>query len=165
MGKQINFYLSNGDQDELTRQLDFKAVASMPPFPKEEIPIELVSKYARWESEQQTPVLFRCSDSSELVLRRPNPELGYFIDIFRSPAIEFSRCIITNDEILRGRLYYVAGFIENDLSKFKKPLEFIEWATDIFKIVKKLCVEKRNGDYIGKEAQSMEKLGYRFVGQ
>ena len=167
MGRQVNFYLSNGDQEEFTRRLDLVGgvVAAMPPFPSRDIPLRPVSQYNRWRSGEQNPVLFRPTDASELILRRPNPELGYFIELFRSPVIEFSRCVVTNEEILRGRLYYIVGFIEDDLSKFQKSPEFIDWATKIFKIVRKLCVERRDGDYIGKEAFEMEKLGYRLVGQ
>jgi hypothetical protein len=52
-----------------------------------------------------------------------------------------------------------------DLRKYTKPSEFIGWADKLFKLAKKLGVEIRNGDYIGKEALEMEKLGYRLTGQ
>ena len=167
VGRQINFYLSNGDQEELAMRLDSKGgiVAIMPPLPNTEIHGQAVTQFARWNSGDYDPILFRPSDSRELVLRRSGSEMGYMIDLFRSPAIEFSRCITKNDIIIRGRVYYIAGFIDDDYSKITKPPEFVSWAANIFKIVKKLGVERRSGDYIGKEAQSLEKLGYKLVGQ
>ena len=165
MGRQINFYLSNGDQEELARRLDATGCvyAAGPPFESAEIPVQSVSRFARWESGQQDPMLFQYPDARDVVLRRPNPELGYFVDIVRSSAVEFSRCMTTNERISRGRLYYIVGFVDDDFSKFEKPSEFVKWAADLFKIVRKICIEKRKGDYIGREALAMEKHGYRLV--
>lgn len=164
MGRQVNFYLSNVDQEELARKLDAMSemAAALPPFPSPQVRIQTVSQLARWKSGEHDTVLFRPADSALLTFRQSSPELGYFVDLFRSPVIEFSRCIMTNDQILRGRVYYIAGFIEDDHRDFKKPPDFIKWATDVFKIVKKHCVERRDGEYIGREALSLVNLGYRL---
>jgi hypothetical protein len=167
MGRQVNFYFSDSDQAEFTRRLDSlgDVVAILPPLSKPMIESQAVSHFTRWKPGEHDPMLYRSSDADKIVFSKPNLATGYFIDIDRSPVVEFSRCATTNDIIRRGRLYYVAGFLEKDLTKYTKPSEFIGWADKLFKLAKKLGVENRNGDYIGKEALEMEKLGYRLLGQ
>jgi hypothetical protein len=167
MGRQVNFYFSDSDQAELTRRLDSlgDVMAILPPLSKPMIENQSVSHFTRWKPGEHDPMLYRSSDTEKIVFRRSNPATGYFIDIDRSPVVEFSRCATTNDTIRRGRLYYVAGFLEKNLSKYTKPSEFVDWADKLFKLAKKLGVEIRNGDYIGREALEMEKLGYRFLAQ
>lgn len=162
VGRQINFYLSDGDQEELCRRLDVmgEVLAVMPPFSQPRVDGQAVLPLSRWRPGEHTPMLFRPDDRKKLVFRRSVP--GYFVDDMRSPVVEFSRCVTTNDVIRRGRLYYIAEYFNDENQKISKDPDFINWAKKLFKMAKGVCVESRDGVLIGKEAQYMARLGYRF---
>jgi hypothetical protein len=71
-----------------------------------------------------------------VVLRHISPERGYAVDLSKSPVIEFRRCVMTNECIQRGRLYYIPGYIEDDGRKVMKSKEFMDVTQEVFKIVK-----------------------------
>ena len=162
MGRQVNYYLSDRDQEEFCQRLNSLGGVSaiMPPLSKPTVEGQAIATFARWRPGEHDPVLFRSVDTAKLVFRRS--VAGYFIDDMRSPVVEFSRCATTNDTIRRGRLYYIAGYFDDENRKIAKDAHFIDWAKEVFKILKRICVENRNGILIGREAQSMGHLGYRF---
>ena len=166
MGRQVNFYLSKGDQAELAEKFDRLGTVLAIPYssatPKStSLP---VSGFAHWIPDLSPPNLFRPEDIDGLVSRRTvmnDPKLGvrYFIDIFRSPVIEFSPCVYEDNQIRRGRLYYMPSYYDENSQLIQKPPDFISWATGLFKIIKKGCLRNAEGNYVGKRAQDLISKG------
>jgi hypothetical protein len=49
-------------------------------------------------------------------------------------------------------VYYIADYIDDDGRKVTKSQEFTDVAREVFKIVKKMCVMRRDFFYIAKDA-------------
>lgn len=163
MGRQINFYLSEHDQEEFCRRLDALGgiLAILPPLPQPVTNGQSVLTYSHWRPGEYNPVLFRSVDDGKLVFR--HSARGYFVDEMRSPVVEFLRCSTDGAELRRGRLYYTAQYFDDNDRKISKDTDFEKWASKIFKIARGVCIGEWDGALIGKEAQSMIQRGYKCV--
>lgn len=163
--RQLNFYFSNVDQEALTESYDKlgSVHSAMPPFSHPIVIGVPVATFSRWHSGEHYVILFRPSDVGQIVLKHISHDRGYSVDVTRSPVIEFSRCIQTNNEILRGRIYCVTRFVEDTGAEIVKSDSFIEWTKEIFRITQERCKIKRSGICIGNDAASLELLGYRLA--
>ena len=162
MGRQVNFYLSEGDQAELVEKFDRLGTVLAVPYSSEnpEPARLLVSSFANWIPYLSPPYLFRPEDFEDLVTRRTvmdDPKLGvrYFVDDLKSPVVEFWPCIYDDNIIRRGRLYYMPTYYDENSRLIQKSPEFISWATKLFNIVKKSCVRNAQDNYVGKRAQDL----------
>ncbi len=77
-----------------------------------------------------------------------NPQkAGYYVDIGKSNAIEFSRggFYPYSDKILhRARLYTVFDYYDDNGNLIEKDLDFKEWVNIIYKLFKKAFLKKTN---------------------
>jgi hypothetical protein len=171
MGRQVNFFLSNDDQAELTEKLDSLGtiVAAAESSDRAEVIALPVSAFARWTVGLGWPLLFRPEDRSGLIVESGRLHVAdfgvrYYIERYKNPIVEFATCIEHQNEIQRGRLYYEAKYLDNASGAvIEKSPEFIVWATKIFNVVKKSTTKDAHGYYIGKGAQALQRRGYAFV--
>jgi hypothetical protein len=171
MGRQVNFFLSYDDQGELTEKLDSLGtiVAAAESSDRAEVIALPVSAFARWTVELGWPLLFRPEDRNSLIVESGRLEVAdfgvrYYIERYQNPIVEFATCIQHENEILRGRFYYEAKYLDyaSGVVVEKSP-DFISWATKIFNVVKKNTTKDAHGFYIGKGAQALQRRGYTFV--
>ncbi len=140
MGRQVNFCLSNGDQEALlnllVKKLDIAAI--LPPFislpPRVSSPLD----YSAWKSGEHDPHIFLRNDADSIVYREINVlgERKFFIDQFKSPVIEFDRCITRSTGIRPGRFYYIPSDIDTAGYKIEKNEAFIRTAQKVFAMTK-----------------------------
>jgi len=93
-------------------------------------------------------------DLNEIILKEVPAQNYWTVDTLRSPVIELDRCFFDGKIIRRGRLFYDAGYYDDSGKWTGKSTKFVEWATEIFKLIKKSA--KRNaklGAYFGMHAE------------
>jgi hypothetical protein len=166
VGKQINFFLSVSDQRDLLQRLgnDCNATAALPPLSSAAVKEQDTTEFAEWRPGEHTPIIFRRGDTDGIkLLTRKERHDEYYFDIFSSRAIEFSRSIARDRTISRGRFYFIEGYMIDNTTKFEKPVEFLDWAKSIFQVVRRFCIDKRQGDFIGPDAVAKERAGWKFV--
>lgn len=164
MGRQVNFYLSNGDQIALLKllseQLDIAAI--LPPFNSLPPQLALPVEYAEWKSGEHGPYFFLKEDYDSISYRQ-NTVLGerkFFVDSDRSPVVEFLRCVTRGAKIQSGRFFYIPRYFDAAGRKIEKSDDFIRSAQKMFSLTKKFCASKHNFDYVGPEATALQKQGW-----
>lgn len=166
MGRQINFYLTPTDTQELERFLRIReplcVLHSRSPVNEPQVlqTTDLIQGGKQW-------LFFKLVRSTDIdqVLMEYVPAQGYWtIDELRSPVIEFNRCYIDDQALRRGRLYYTEKFYGADGAVVEKPEEFRAWAQALFRSTKKY-LKKKDVDYFGPEAEHLIALGQRKIVQ
>lgn len=164
MRRQVNFIMSNGDQERLLIGLKekFQIGGMRLPFRQGHMVIDDPVKYAVWVNDQFTPILFQENELQNLVFTEFLPGRGYVIDLDNSPAIEFFQCITHENGIQDGRFYYHAKYWEGDYL-YDKSEQFLKFAQGVFAFTKKFCVKERISDfYVGPEAYEMGQRGIKL---
>lgn len=162
MGHQIRFYLSDNDTAKLEELWPspepVTILVDRTPGPSPGIleSTDLIKDGHRW----YFFYLMRRSDLSSLRMKEI-PTQGYWvIEDTLSPVIEFSRCVVTDDVIKEGRLYYTDSDYDRSGVLRIKSVEFRTWAKKIFSAVRRsLKYDKELYAYVGKEASEMRKSG------
>jgi hypothetical protein len=163
MGRQINFYLTDSDQEAIVSDLvnTFGIEAIVPPCHEEPRFGVNAMEIVRWKMGEHNPVIFKKDDFPKLRYRFVGGVVnGFFVDTDTSPVIEFFRCVTFGNEISRGRFYYIAKFYDEAGNLVEKSPEFIAFAKRAFNTVKKCTTRNVAGDYVGQEAG---KKNYIFV--
>jgi hypothetical protein len=76
------------------------------------------------------------------------------LNFVTSPVIEALRPYFDGQEMSRGRLFYTNSFYDDDRQKVSKSSEFLGWAAQVFKLVKKTFVfDLRLDSYVGSDAR------------
>ena len=159
--KQVNFYLSNTDQQNLTRSLEaYEGImAAVIPAASPIIRPVAISTVSEWHPGEHYAMLFLTQDAPNIKLT-PSPNGGYLADVENDPIVEFRRCSMRNDLIVRGRFYFsTASYIAN--RPVKKNSAFLSFANWILRRTKSL-LSLRDGIYLGSEAIELERRGMRF---
>lgn len=165
MGYQIRFYLSDSDTARLEELLllpePVAILVDRTPGPSPRIleSTDLLKKGHRW-------YFFYLARKAELDSLRMKevPTQGYWVvEEMLSPVIEFSRCVVTDDVIKEGRLYYTDSDYDRSGNLIVKSPEFREWAKKLLSAVRRsLKYDKELFAYVGKEAAEMRKAGVEF---
>jgi hypothetical protein len=156
IGRQINFYLTDADQEILLRNLherfDIRVVSQ--PVKGEKLLIESLTDHLKWVPGQHQLLLFKNSEHERIrFCFRPGAEhIGRFADLSESPVISFLQCVTTNHELLRGRFYYIPAFDD-----------FNPWAQKLFRYVRRQLIRIETTSLMGEEAAELRKLGYGLV--
>lgn len=132
MGHQIRFYLSENDKsrfEELLLSEDAVILHNRSPGPAPRIlkSLDLIENGQRWYFFN----LARVQDLDAIKIKEV-PTQGYWvIEDLPSPVIEFSRCVVAEDAIKQGRLYYTDSDYDRSGLLVTKSPEFREWAKKI----------------------------------
>lgn len=89
---------------------------------------------------------------------------NYWTIDFNMPVVEFNRCYYNDKIMRRGRLYFETGFYDKNGSSVEHPKDFIEFADELLKWVRKhYSRDKKTGFYVGPHAKKwQEKTGGMF---
>jgi hypothetical protein len=169
MGRQINFFLSQSEQQQFCEVCDkMSSVAAIEqPSTSPEMKLVAVESVARWKIGDHSPFLlmpedFRCIVVTKTEVRVPQKKTMYFVDVWQSPVVEFTRCVQHSDSIQRGRLFFEPSFINANSVVVQKSKLFVSWASKLFAVIKKISARDLNGNYVGKKAQSLRDSGIRL---
>jgi hypothetical protein len=165
MSKQVYFFLSISDQNEVARLIDKlgDVFALKQPTKGANVNCSSVEGVSNWSEQNNQPVFFRRQDI-ELLVIRPSGMLGdYYVELQDSPVIQFEHCIQRNSEILRGRFYCQHRFCNSDGYIVEKSDEFKRWTNRVYSLVKKYCVRNASGNYVGPEAQQLVHKGWKLT--
>lgn len=91
-----------------------------------------------------------------------------YIDILRSPVIEFSRTVVReigrNKEIGRGRLYFQTKFWNSKDELIQKPTELDDWFKLLSNWIKKAAPkDKDTGAYISMSLKELANKGFKLM--
>jgi len=154
--RQINFYLTSND----LRDLEAVVRPEMDIIPIEatckDVPSVLESTIVKRMGEDRLQI-FLCNPQqlSEIVVEPVKSQPYKLVDVLKSPAIEFLRCFESEVTLRRGRLYYIVNYLDDKGVLIRKNDTFVNWATLLFKIVKRELQRDNDGLYYGREAMEL----------
>jgi hypothetical protein len=156
--KQINFYLTQKDQEVLESELrsvsNFLIAEAQSPEKKLIIRPSIV--ISRMGAEPLKIILLRPDDKESVNFLEVSKLKSYAVDTVSSPVVEMSRCYVAEKELRRGRFYYKTKYFDGKGNKVSKSSEFLSWADKMTKIVRK-CLQKEDLEYFGEEATKLSK--------
>jgi hypothetical protein len=151
MGRQINFFLAEQDQewfDSVLREVaPFVVLEGRSPAP---VPITRPATLI--ERMGAEPLTVFLAETSDVRLSPIRDRAEYSVDSQSEPVIEFSRCYCTASAIGRGRLYYVQKCWKDDGALVSKPETFIRWGQQLFRRVRTRLQRFDQFFYAGPEA-------------
>ena len=165
MSKQVYFFLSISDQNEVAKIIDKLGdiFALRQPTKGSNVNCSSVEGVSAWSEKNGQPVFFRRQDIDLLEIRPSGMPGDYYVEIQDSPVIEFDLCIQRNNEILRGRFYCQHRYVDADGYISEKSDEFKKWTNRVYGLVKKFCSRNADGYYVGPEAQLLVAKGWKLV--
>jgi len=167
MGRQVNFYMTEHDEAEF---LDFvrsdRDVCGIP----ETLPSEDIVCLPQLPEREETPFWFTVSfwdrDHSPPPRVQLIREQGYWVvDQFDSEVIEFSRSIMDQERLVRGRIWAeMAVWQSTDPPTLvRKSESFQKWFDRLARWVRNHGARDENGDYVLPGAAEYEKQGGQLV--
>jgi hypothetical protein len=171
MGRQIEFYFSEDDEQEFLRQIEsaeitFLRFRELVSVRYEEVRLAEFSETSG--SEQQVLICHR-SDLECLKYWGSASDM-YMVNILDSPVIEFSRSGLTRDSnrLLSGRLYYEHRYWTKDAAGndviMEKSEELEKLYSRLVRWIKKYCKRLPGGYYIGPHAMKLHQNGAELSG-
>ena len=138
MGRQINFFLHPDDQDDFDKLLkSFGDVILLPYFHLDnKISTVTDTIVCDITKEGSKIYLVRPEDLKNIKLRHIQEFNYWLVDDNSLPVLHFDRSIFRDNIIYSGRLYFQPKFLE-DMEWVKKSDEFINWADQIIKTVRR----------------------------
>ncbi len=161
MGRQINFYLHPDDYHDFEDILRASGDIAFLPYYHYDNVVSIAETTIPTDirKEGRGIYLVRRSDLKQIKLQHIE-KYGYWLVADRHlPVLHYDRCSFENNKIIRGRLYFQPQYI-SDMKSFNKPEDFVKWADDVIKTVKRNLKRHKFdmggwgfSEYIGKHAK------------
>jgi hypothetical protein len=162
MGRQINFYLYGEDQNDFDAFLRSCGNPVILPYyyPKKQVSTVPDTLMRDEKKEGDRVYLVRPMDIQEMKLEY-NEYYGYWnLNETVLPVLHYDRCVNTENEIYRGRLYFEPKYVKN-MEWVAKSDDFVKWADNVInkarRILKKHTFDSGGynyQEYVGKSAAS-----------
>jgi hypothetical protein len=162
MGRQINFFLTPEDLAAWEEKIRQSVPISLFEYRSESGKPEVLKFAAICNMGVSWLTIGLCNPDhlSDIHFKQVQSQSYRTLDLFRSPAIELSRCFYDGTKLRRGRLYYIRDYYSESGELVKRPSSFNEWAKSVFKItVKGLFRDPDLYAYIGKNALELRENG------
>ncbi len=164
MGKQINFYMTNSDEEEFLNfvRSDRSVGVFMVTMPTDSIPLltELPqSEIPFWLS----ICLWDRDNSPQPNLRYVTEQKYYVVNKSTSEVIEFLRSNIKKRSISRGRIWAEMAMWESDGTLVRKSETFEKWYDRLARWIRRHSVRYDKGVYVMPGAAEFKKQGGRLV--
>jgi hypothetical protein len=159
---QLNFFLTRNDQAELLRKLD--------PLGKF-VYVESISQNGSLRILERAEITKMGSERLKIFITLPKYlnniilvqlPASAFVDVLRSPVIEFSRCYQDGKCMRRGRFYFIRRHFDES-TEITKDEEFLKWSNSL--ILKARRVLRRDPEsfaYFGSEALQLKDMGFKM---
>jgi hypothetical protein len=167
MSKQFYVYLLPADVESLVRTLRSRLdVSLIQPWSLGPCPVKLESpicKNALMLKEGAVRVdCFITANDADIKMRFV-PALSRWVVESESEVIEFHGCEFDGKVLVRGRLYFQADFLLQDMVAAKRK-EFVTWADKVFRLAKKSLGRSKTLDaYVGLNAEKWRQESGRFA--
>ena len=165
-GKQFSFFLGFADQIKFEEALRSSGdIAFLKFWPKSIRPEELSTSQVLTMGQDVLQVLIaRRDDISQIEFLPIKGREAFSCDPTFAPVVEFGRCYVTDRYIRAGRLYRVDKYWDDNRQLIDKPIAFIDWADQLYKLAKASLTKVEQGCYAGAEALELRKAGVAFEG-
>ena len=167
MGKQVNFYMTQEDEAEFLEFMRSERDVCLIP---DTLPTESIACMSYLPKRGETLFWFKVSlwdrNHSPPPKRRHVQEQGYWVvDELNSEVIEFSRSILSEGRLVRGRIW--AEMTEwqqtEPPSLVRKSKTFEKWFDKLARWIRQHATRDENGDYVFPGAAQYESDGGRLV--
>lgn len=160
---QVNFFLTKNDQAELLADLDprgtFVYVESL--SRDGSLGILESAEIKRMGTDRLKIFISLAKYFNEIVLGQSST--AAFVDVSKSPVVEFGRCYQDDQCIRRGRFYFVKGYFDQRASPVDKAQEFLEWGNSLVSRTRRtLKRDPESFAYFGREALRLKGLGLKM---
>ncbi len=146
MGRQINFFLHQDDQDEFDKLLkSFGDILLLPYFHYDNKVATVGDTIIRdLRKEERRVYLIRTKDFNKVRLTHIE-KFGYWlVDDDSLPVIHFDRSVTMDNKIQSGRLYFTTDYVDSDkMLMIKKEDDFIKWADNVIKTVRRKLIKQK----------------------
>jgi hypothetical protein len=162
MSKQVNFYMTSDDEEEFINFIHSDRDACI--F-SDRIPAPEIKNLNRLPDRSMPGWFIVWLWDKE---NSPPPELKYIaeqryyvVDFFKSEVIQFSRCIIDNNRLIRGRIWAeITGWDRNNPSiTINKSEMFQKWFNRLSSWIKRKSTKNKVGDFLLPGAVEYERNG------
>jgi hypothetical protein len=151
---QINFYLMPNEQasfDELLKSAGpIRVVTGMNSAFRPQLSSTTVLR--SFGAEDLKVHLVREEDVDLLRAGETPNGSEWFVDVLRSPVIEYWRCFTDGKILRRGRLYLIEDYYDDNGILVKKDTGFLKWARAVIAKVRRNMSKREDGDYISHAA-------------
>lgn len=132
MGRQVNFYLHGEDQNDFDALLRSCGDPVILPYYyyKNEISAVPDTLMRDKKKEGDRVYLVRSSDIQEMQLQYDEYYGFWNLNDDVLPVLHYERCINTENEIYRGRLYFQPKYVKN-MEWVAKSDDFVKWADNV----------------------------------
>ena len=160
--RQINFYLTPSDQEELEKELrkagDFIVLRHDAPFGEIDVLKDMkIYNMKDIQSESSFVYLARNEDVKSVTLNTIHGKSYKVFDEFRSPIVQFIRCRYIDRTLRGGRMNVINSYVVNNLI-VRKEEGFLKWSSDLFVIARKTLYKlNKSIFYYGEEALRLKK--------
>lgn len=151
MGRQINFYMTPSDEEEFLRFLKadrdvcvfMDGTLSSEVQPIESLPEKGIPGWFMlflWDTENSPPPKMNYVPEQK----------HYVVDSTVSEVIEFLRCFMHEDRLVRGRIWaeMVGWHAHDPATPFEKSDKFKKWFDRLASWIRRRSVKDRVGDYL-----------------
>ena len=138
MGKQVNFFLHPSDQKDFSAFLKtFDDICFLSYFNKSNKPTIIDDIILLDHLKEGSRVhLARKQDLKNLRFQFIEKFDYWLVDNTISQVLDFDRCVVYDNELKSGRLYFQPKYVEN-LQWIEKNADFIKWSDNIIAKTKK----------------------------
>ena len=162
MGRQINFYMDSVDEkkfaDFLTKEENMFFYLNRQ---KNIIPDSL-KKLPSEEVKFSFSIVLWSKDFFNPFLRKIEGKEEYSFDKTKSEVFEFSRCVVKDNKVIRGRIWYETSYYDEKGELIKKPEYMDKVYNQIVRWIKKNS-KKIGTNYYFPSAIELKEKGYIFT--
>ncbi len=171
MGRQINFFLHPEDQPLF--DIFFKDFGDLLilPYYHHSNKVSIISDTIVGDHRKEgiRVYLIRKKDFKSIKLKYIQ-KFDYWLVDDNSPILHFDRCILRDNKILKGRLYYQPRYADKK-NWFDKPEDFVLWADKIIKNTRRKLIKHKHTigaytytEYLGQNAIAWMKNNNAEIG-
>lgn len=166
MGKQVNFYMHPDDLNDFNKMMrldkELKMINNISQSKKPEVRESLT--VTEYNKERLTIYLVQSKYINDVKMKFIAKQNYWLVDELCSAVIEFSRCYFDGVIMRRGRLYYQAGYYDENDNWKDKPEDFKLWADKKLSWIKKNYQKEKGVEfYVGSHAKEWKASGGKFL--
>jgi hypothetical protein len=159
---QLNFFLTRSDQAELLRRLDpqgsFLYVESISQDGSLRM---LEGAEIKKMGSERLKIFITLSQLIDkiVVVQSVDPA---FVDVLRSPVVEFSRCYQDDRLIRSGRFYFIRSYFD-ERAVIEKDDAFLQWSNSLLSRARRMLKkDPKSFAYFGPEALRLKDAGFKM---
>jgi hypothetical protein len=166
MGKQVNFYMMESDESQFIEFARTGRDLCIIPFPLRTASVPCLAELPKLDIPFWYSVcLWDRSGSTDPALRYVSQQKYWIVDELNSEVIVFSRSIIDQGRLVRGRIWaeFIVWKQSDPPERLRKSKAFENWFDRLGRWIKRHSTRDANGDYILPGAIEYQRQGGKLV--